>query len=523
MQQKSQHYSVFIIYSFFGVLGMTLVLCATSKYGVGLSPDSVDYISTARNLIDGKGFYKFTNEPFVQWPPLYPLLLATIGLFGINPLYGARFLNIAAFGLTIFFFICLILRIVKTKPLILWAALACLFSVPLLKVAVMAWSEPIYILLSILFFLVFCSYLKKQEKQVLLLCSSVAALICLQRYVGIILVATGALSILFFTQNSSVSRRIRDSLIFICTALSPVLVWLSYNFFSTGTLAGRRAPAYWGTSKHLSDLVTVINNWFLPYSFPLPLYYLLLVMLMAFIIFIHVWHQRRSRLIKAKCDFTLKPIIIYILLYAVFIVLSSSYMANEPIGNRLLSPIYPFLIIIFCVCLKQLNEFINTKTGRRGFLKFIFLCVFFLWLLYPVYGAINFIKICRQEGAGEDFYGQSYYGKDAWQESPLIKWVRCNKLEGKIYSNEPYALYILTGFVASYSPMTTVPISRVAAELPHHKNCLIVWFKESFDSKTRFFMGADQLYSLKQLHSLFKIEEVAVFDDGYVFRINTQH
>jgi hypothetical protein len=53
----------------------------------------------------------------------------------------------------------------------------------------MAWSEPIYIFLSILFFLLLASYFEKPKSQKLLLCSAIALFVCLQRYIVVILVA----------------------------------------------------------------------------------------------------------------------------------------------------------------------------------------------------------------------------------------------------------------------------------------------------------------------------------------------
>jgi len=98
---NSKLYLVLIIFS---LIGMTLVFIGTCKYGTGLCPDSVRYISTARNLLSGNGYVKYDGSLFMRWPPLFPTVLAILGLLGIEPLDGARFVNIAAFGLIIFAF-----------------------------------------------------------------------------------------------------------------------------------------------------------------------------------------------------------------------------------------------------------------------------------------------------------------------------------------------------------------------------------------------------------------------------------
>ncbi|MDQ1331246.1 MAG: hypothetical protein QG578_1514 [Thermodesulfobacteriota bacterium] len=57
------------------VAGALVVFFGTSQFGIGISPDSVNYISCARELIRGNGFLSYEGTPFTLWPPLYPVLL----------------------------------------------------------------------------------------------------------------------------------------------------------------------------------------------------------------------------------------------------------------------------------------------------------------------------------------------------------------------------------------------------------------------------------------------------------------
>ena len=70
---------------------------------MALDWDSVSYIAAARNLLDGNGFHTFNRgDPYVWWPPLYPLLLAVASLEVFDPLAVAGPVNAVLFGLTIF-------------------------------------------------------------------------------------------------------------------------------------------------------------------------------------------------------------------------------------------------------------------------------------------------------------------------------------------------------------------------------------------------------------------------------------
>ena len=62
--------------------GALVVFFGTSRFGIGISPDSVNYISCARELIKGNGFISYDGTPFTLWPPLYPTLLGILGLLG---------------------------------------------------------------------------------------------------------------------------------------------------------------------------------------------------------------------------------------------------------------------------------------------------------------------------------------------------------------------------------------------------------------------------------------------------------
>ena len=85
------------------LIGILLVFVSTTNYGIGISPDSISYISAAKSLLSGNGFVTYDGAPFTLFPPLFPGILALLGLAGIDILIGLRFLNSIIFGLIIFF------------------------------------------------------------------------------------------------------------------------------------------------------------------------------------------------------------------------------------------------------------------------------------------------------------------------------------------------------------------------------------------------------------------------------------
>jgi hypothetical protein len=86
------------------VVGATALLFST-RWGIGLSPDSVVYIASARNLLSGFGLsVSFTTGeflPLTHYPSLFSAGLAGLGFVGIDPLDRARWLNALIFGANI--------------------------------------------------------------------------------------------------------------------------------------------------------------------------------------------------------------------------------------------------------------------------------------------------------------------------------------------------------------------------------------------------------------------------------------
>ena len=75
---------------------MAAVVAASAK-GLYASPDSVFYVGTARNLLDGVGFRPpGALQPLGHFPPLFTLVIAAVGWLGLDPLDAGRAVNVPA-------------------------------------------------------------------------------------------------------------------------------------------------------------------------------------------------------------------------------------------------------------------------------------------------------------------------------------------------------------------------------------------------------------------------------------------
>ncbi len=186
------------------IIGSMAILVAT-RWGIGVSPDSILYISGARALLAGQGFSLQSPggeyAPITHFPPLYSGILAVVGLTGVEVGLAARLINALIFAACVFIVGYLMYRwsdeSVKWIPLI--AVVLLLASWVSLEIHLMAWSEPLYILLGLLSLAVLGRDLEFPETRLLLIAAILAGLAFLTRYAGAALVATGMLGLFLFS------------------------------------------------------------------------------------------------------------------------------------------------------------------------------------------------------------------------------------------------------------------------------------------------------------------------------------
>ena len=502
-----------------GAVATAMALYGTARYGTGISPDSLSYLSAAKNLLLGNGFKIYNQELYLSWPPLFPIILALTGSAGIDITYGARLINAVGFGSIVMLAGWLLLNTTRSKPLVFLALLSILFSSPLLSVSVMAWTETGYTVLSMAFFLVLLACLRSGSRVQLMLCAVVAALASLQRYVGITLVITGAAAVTFFSHGLSRRKRIIHLLSFSLVSITPLLLWLLRNYLISGTAAGFRYPAYYGLLKNISLTSGTLGVWLLPLFFSALLRHLVVIALAVLVIHTHLMPPISG----APQEHTIRQqwlslITLYCIAYAVFVIAISSLKAFEPIGDRFLAPLYPLVMLLVFTAFDDWCQRPTRSRSKQQWITGITAGILSVWLIYPVSQTVSALSAWRKEGAGEDFFGRSYYGKRAWQESTLAAWLRTHPPGGTVYSNEPLALYTLTGIVARVSPLKHDAPEQFSSESPLAQESLLVWFNDQFEGQSRFMGKGDQVYPVSELRKFFDLEVLQSFADGVLYR-----
>ncbi|MFH1387675.1 MAG: hypothetical protein ABIH50_08415 [bacterium] len=245
-------------------IGTILVLICTARYGPGIDPDSISYMSTASSLLAGQGYLLWNGQPFTDWPPLFPTILAILSLTDLDFLNGAGFLNAIVFGLIIFTSGQLFCSVIRSRKLIILGTVSVLLSVPLLEVSVSVLSEPLFILLTILFIICLQKFILEKQWSYLFSLSLIAALACLQRYMGVTLIFTGLVIILFFMPGTSFLQKLKYAVVFCGLSLAPLLVWITRNHLLVHAFFGQRAPSSSNFSENIRFTILTLIPWFMP-------------------------------------------------------------------------------------------------------------------------------------------------------------------------------------------------------------------------------------------------------------------
>lgn len=498
----------------FAILGFLSVILMTGHNGIGISPDSIVYLSVARNVIHHGAMMDYIRQPLVDFPVFYPSFLSVVGfIFGADPLQDGVYLNGFLFASVI----------VATGYLIdtfhiksQWYKWIVLFSIALspslLEIYSMLWSETLFILLILLFMIALHSYFKSRSIWKLMLCACIAGIACITRYAGITLIATGLMLILF-DPSLKPNKKLFCLCLFGSLSAGFLLANLLHNAAVTGLMTGPREAGVTSLQDNIGYYSQVIMDW-LPVSNPyilisslvMVLVFLSIVILFLRTAYLHMNSQTSAVTQRsyAAGDYIFTA---YFIVYTVFIIGISTLSHFEQINNRLLSPLYiPFLISLTAWlpgCMARLR----IKQRQLALVAVLFFAVIF---------QVNQFKNLKQEYHDYTTYGIPGYTDDTWKYSPLVAFLktRHNVFDAgySIYSNAHEAVYF-NGALQSAS----VPHRNDKKDIHDffsENGFYLIWFNQVTDH---------ELISMAQIGKNASVIKRYMFKDGAIYFVTPHH
>ena len=517
-------------------LAFALVAARGATYGPALDTDSVNYLRVADNLLDGEGFTRRRSargaEPYVSWPPLYPLLLTAARLLGLELLSGIHLLGAAFFALTVFVVGGYAGRHLRSRFLRLWTPVAAALSLPFAEWAWRGVSEPPFVLFTLLALILLGSFLEEGKRARLAWSAAFAGLAFSTRYFGVVLlVFAGAL--LLLRRGARGRERLRNAAAYIAIAGLPMVLWFARNYFVTGALTRRyRAPDY-DAAEILGDIGSAVFAWFRFDSGSAALLALgALLPVAALLLPSRTGATRGAGLSSpaAAPSRRMRPTLLfggfalaYIGFYFAALMLEQSADGVEP---RHLFPARLPLVLALATALDPLLE---ARSGRRLFERVGAVAAAALLSVWAA-GQIGFQRAAvARANSAEVLFANGYLG-EPWASSETLRFARADSYgeSRRVYTNlwAPVLAHLGGGpdlrairgvWVGGEAPGDDLPQERLAAFLEGvPEGARLVWSTDFL--RPRYRAGPPAvLFATRGLRPLAEFADGAVFavDRGY--------
>jgi hypothetical protein len=427
-----------------GLVGALLIYLYSSHSGIGLEPDSITYVTTARSVVHGGGFSDYDGYPLIDFPIGYPAFLSLILFFsGVDLLQSGQVINMVLYFCLIYMSGGIINHIATKKRWIKIPFLILIvFSPALLGIYSMLLSETLFLVMTLLFFIALHQYGKQKKIQVLLIVALIAGLSCLVRYAGVTLIGAGGLMILF-DRKSQIKQRIGHLLLFGTIGSAFWIGNILHNYLATGEMMGDRLKSITSFFQNVENYAKILGDFFYLNSFPIAFVVLTAIAFFAFYIYSHVIHIYKTNRYYNYWNI----LAVYFIVYSLFMVISSTFSRYETLDMRLLSPLYlpcllPFTFII--------TWMISKLEGWKRYSLISFFALAFLVINYYQFKDDHDLYVVAKSD------GIPGYAEESWKKAQLMDYLNKNKQQFKegipIYSNETGVVNLFTGLKPEVIP-----------------------------------------------------------------------
>ncbi len=344
--------------------GVASILFFLVNQKVGISYDSAIYFEVAENVKTGNGFYVM-GHPVAHYPPFYPFLLSLFDFFNNNVVKTARFLHAFLFGINI---VLIGLAVhVYTKKSIAAPVIAILLFISspyLFIVQSFAWSESLFLALSLCGYILLVKYMTTPHFFTFLTGSLCLGLAAITRYAGIslILPALGAFLLLW---QRPWKERVEKGFVFCLIACIPLGIWHLRNL-NLG-ISERDFGFHIITPYDIKFLIYTMYKCFFPIFMNLKYCCKILAVLSIFallIICIIIIYNRIkvTKNLNEPVSIFLPICTMFSIIYIFFIIIVKSfYDKSTPFDYRILSPVFVFILISIVLLFWYISNLFKTQ------------------------------------------------------------------------------------------------------------------------------------------------------------------
>jgi hypothetical protein len=479
------------------VMGFYAIYMYTKYSGVGISPDSIMYASTATNMQAHGSLITFNKTPLVFFPVFYPFFLGVIQFISrVDPITAGATINSFLFAAVIFTSGWIMEEFISHSRIYKWLILiAIILSPGLLEIYTFLWSETLFIFEVLLFIIAYRRYLQTHAIKHLLIVAIITAISCITRYAGVTVIGAGGIMLLL-DNNLPVKKKLGHILLFGFISISLLVGNLILNRMNTGLSTGTREPSITPFAKNLYYFGTVICDWGSLSKDTYPFAPWIAAIILLALIGILAWKAFKGRINSYE-----NIVIAFAIVYGLFIVISASISRYERINNRLLAPMFIPLLISCTSWVPDVLKFVRVKW------KYALSGVAIVLMLAFEYSTL---QVDLQRYDDESDYGVPGYSDDSWNKSEFVVYLKTHANLFKpgipIYTDANEAVYLFTGM-----PSVLIPHKYFKKDVQNFyatKRFYLIWFNSLYNT---------ELVSLSDIAINKKLTKIGAAKEGEIY------
>jgi hypothetical protein len=470
----------------------------THYSGVGLSPDSIMYASTATNMQAHGSILTFNKTPLVFFPVFYPFFLSIIQFISrVDPIIAGSAINSCLFAAVVFTSGWIMERFLSHSKIYKWLILvAIILSPALLEIYSFLWSETLFIFETLLFIIAYWSYMRNHTIKALVVVAAVTAISCITRYAGVTIIGAGGL-LLLLDNELPIRKKIGHILLFGSISISLLVGNLIMNSINTGLSTGMREPSITSFGQNLHYFGTVINDWGSLGAAADNYAALFTAVIFLTLIGILLWKAWTGRINSYE-----NIVIAFAIVYGLFIVISASISRYERINSRLIAPMFIPLLISCTSWVPDVLRIIHNKI-----IKYALAGIAILLMLAFEYSTY---QVDYQRYDDELDFGVPGYSDDSWNKSEFVVYLKKHQTMFKpgipIYTDADEAVYLFTGMSSTLIPhkLQTDKVQKLYQE----KRFYLIWFDNLYNAEL---ISIDDIMAHKKLVKLGGVKQGEVY------------
>ncbi len=431
------------------------ILLAVTRWGIGVSYDSVFYLSAADNLVHGLGLSRLGGGgeiiPLTHFPPLYPLALSIGGwLTSLSTSVVARWLAAILLACLVALPGFIVRKFTNSAAAGLASALMVLSSPVLFEVGAWAMSEALYLVCLLGSLWLLGSYVASQRWRLLLGAALLTGAAYATRYVGASLLATG-LVVIWLADSGPWMVKLKRMLGYGAVSGLPAAIWMTRNILLTGLTTNRTLLFHPLGRAKLSEAAHALAGLVLPegVAFWLRLALTLAAITALGFFWLLTWLRAERPLPRAwdAASQLAGVLAVHAFLYGGLLLVSLSFLdASTRLDDRILSPLWLTTLVLAGLALgRWLSAGVRSAWAK--------------WVVAVLGLGLVFSGSMRTWDQAQSAYASGLgFNSRGWVTSPTVAWVRALDPSASLTSNEAFPLYYLTGRPVYWAPEAIDPV-----------------------------------------------------------------